>query len=152
MTNQHVLLHNMPAVSPRKHAHCSDKQLQFLLTIATLTNSYLILRNQCLCKQAVVTVLGRAASAYTRKNMRILYDALGTLADAVGRALGDPVLLKLFMPPLLDKWQLFSDTDRELMPLLECLTSLATAVGELLSSMQGCHFVIHLAQFDWCWW
>jgi len=33
------------------------------------------------------------------------------------------------MPPLVLKWQALGDTDRELLPLLECLTSLAQALG-----------------------
>ena len=85
--------------------------------------------------QIILQALGQAAVSYTRKNLRILYDALSTLADAVGSALADANLLKLVMPPLLSKWQTFSDTDRELMPLLECFTSLATAIGAPLSGM-----------------
>ena len=74
-------------------------------------------------------MLGKAAVTYTRKNMRILYDALGTLADGVGPAMGQPELLRLFMPPLVQKWQQFQDMDRELMPLMEAFTTLATALG-----------------------
>lgn len=75
-------------------------------------------------------MLGKAATTYTRKNLRILYDALSTLADGVGPAMGQPELLQLFMPPLLQKWQQFQDMDRELMPLMEAFTSLATALGQ----------------------
>ena len=88
-----------------------------------------------LLSQIILQALGQAAVSYTRKNLRILYDALSTLADAVGSALADAKLLQLVMPPLLSKWQTFSDTDRELMPLLECFTSLATAIGALTSGM-----------------
>lgn len=87
--------------------------------------------------QDILGALGQACATYTRKNLRILYDALGTLADAVGGALADPQLLQLFMPPLLAKWQAFADDDRELMPLLECLTSLASAVGGPLHRTPG---------------
>ena len=79
--------------------------------------------------QAILQTLGQAGVRYTRKNLRILYDALSTLADAVGRALAEPSMLQLFMPPLLAKWQQTSDTDRELLPLMECFTSLAQAIG-----------------------
>ena len=68
---------------------------------------------------------------YARKNLRILYDAVSTLADGVGPAMGQPELMRLYMPPLLAKWQQFQDTDRELMPLMEAFTSLATALGDL---------------------
>ena len=35
------------------------------------------------------------------------------------------------MPPLQEKWASIPDTDRELQPLFECFTSLATALGVL---------------------
>ena len=42
-----------------------------------------------------------------------------------------PSLLQILMPPLQEKWASISDTDRELQPLFECFTSLATALGQL---------------------
>lgn len=61
--------------------------------------------------------------------MRLVYDALCTLADAVGRAMADPVHVTVFMPPLVARWNALPDTDRELLPLLECFTSIAIALG-----------------------
>ena len=37
---------------------------------------------------------------YGRRNARILYDALGTLAEAVHGALAEPMFLGVIMPPL----------------------------------------------------
>ena len=45
-----------------------------------------------------------------------------------------PTALQLIMPPLVAKWAAIPDTDRELLPLFECLTSLAQALGVPLSS------------------
>ena len=59
-----------------------------------------------IAKQVILETLGKAGAVYTRKNLRILYDALSTLADAVGRAMAEPALVRLFMPPLLVKWQM----------------------------------------------
>eukprot|EP00898_Chlorokybus_atmophyticus_P008623 jgi/Chlat1/8762/Chrsp90S08112 len=70
-----------------------------------------------------------AYGKYQRKNLRILYDAIGTLADAVGGELNEPKYISILMPPLIDKWQRLSDTDKDLFPLLECLTSIAQALG-----------------------
>ena len=42
-----------------------------------------------------------------------------------------PSLLQILMPPLQEKWASIPDTDRELQPLFECFTSLATALGLL---------------------
>lgn len=44
-----------------------------------------------------------------------------------------PSLLQILMPPLQEKWASIPDTDRELQPLFECFTSLATALGMHIS-------------------
>ncbi|CAK7329452.1 unnamed protein product [Dovyalis caffra] len=64
-----------------------------------------------------------------RRNLRIVYDAIGTLADAVGAELNQPAYLEILMPPLIAKWQQLSNADKDLFPLLECFTSLAQALG-----------------------
>jgi transportin-1 len=60
-----------------------------------------------------------AFQKYQQKNLLILYDALGTLADAVGSALGQPAYLDILMPPLINKWMKLADDDGDLVPLLE---------------------------------
>jgi transportin-1 len=51
--------------------------------------------------------------------MLILYDAVGTLADAVGRALSNPLYVDILMPPLTKRWSKLKDDDEDLIPLLE---------------------------------
>ena len=46
-----------------------------------------------------------------------------------------PSLLQILMPPLQEKWTSIPDTDRELQPLFECFTSLATALGKSLEAI-----------------
>ncbi|KAJ3681527.1 hypothetical protein LUZ60_016016 [Juncus effusus] len=70
-----------------------------------------------------------AYGKYQRRNLRILYDAIGTLADAVGAELNQPKYLEILMPPLIAKWQQLSNSDKDLFPLLECFTSIAQALG-----------------------
>ncbi|KAA8546130.1 hypothetical protein F0562_020976 [Nyssa sinensis] len=70
-----------------------------------------------------------AFGKYQRRNLRIVYDAIGTLADAVGGELNQPVCLDILMPPLIAKWQQLSNSDKDLFPLLECFTSIAQALG-----------------------
>lgn len=60
-----------------------------------------------------------AFDKYQHKNMLILYDAVGTLADAVGRALQNPVYVDILMPPLTKRWAKLADDDEDLIPLLE---------------------------------
>jgi transportin-1 len=64
-----------------------------------------------------------AFNKYQQKNLLILYDALGTLADSVGPALGNPTYLDILMPPLIAKWLKLDDTHPDLVPLLEVSTS-----------------------------
>ncbi|XP_044489331.1 transportin-1-like isoform X1 [Mangifera indica] len=70
-----------------------------------------------------------AFGKYQRRNLRIVYDAIGTLADAVGQELNQPVYLEILMPPLIAKWQQLPNSDKDLFPLLECFTSIAQALG-----------------------
>ncbi|KAJ8517524.1 hypothetical protein ONZ45_g5317 [Pleurotus djamor] len=70
-----------------------------------------------------------AFDKYQHKNMLILYDAVGTLADAVGRALSNPVYVEILMPPITARWSKLKDDDEDLIPLLECLASVTIAMG-----------------------
>lgn len=72
--------------------------------------------------EPVLRNLVYAFNKYQHKNMLILYDAVGTLADAVGRALSNPVLVEILMPPLTARWGKFEDDDEALIPLLEVCT------------------------------
>lgn len=60
-----------------------------------------------------------AFDKYQQKNLLILYDAVGTLADAVGPGLNNKVLVDILMPPLINRWQRLSDNDEDIIPLLE---------------------------------
>ncbi|XP_048336150.2 transportin-1 [Ziziphus jujuba] len=70
-----------------------------------------------------------AFGKYQRRNLRLVYDAIGTLADAVGEKLNQPAYLDILMPPLVAKWQQLSNADKGLFPLLECFTSISQALG-----------------------
>ena len=67
-------------------------------------------------------------SLFKHKNLLILYDAIGTLADSVGHHLNKQEFIQLLMPPLIQKWNELKDEDKDLFPLLECLSSVATAL------------------------
>ncbi|KAJ8986236.1 hypothetical protein NQ317_009942 [Molorchus minor] len=76
----------------------------------------------------ILETLVFAFSKYQHKNLLILYDAIGTLADSVGSHLNKPDYINLLMPPLIHKWNVLKDEDKDLFPLLECLSSVATAL------------------------
>lgn len=79
--------------------------------------------------EPVLTTLVFAFNKYQQKNLLILYDAIGTLADSVGSALNRPDYVQILMPPLISKWQTLTDDDLDLIPLLECLSSVTIAIG-----------------------
>src|ERR1700744_1738715 len=60
-----------------------------------------------------------AFDKYQSKNMLILYDAVGTLADSVGSALQRETFVGILMPPLLRRWEKCAGSDEDLVPLLE---------------------------------
>lgn len=76
----------------------------------------------------ILQTLVYAFDKYQAKNLLILYDAVGTLADSVGAHLNKREYIELLMPPLIVKWNMLKDEDKDLFPLLECLSSVATAL------------------------
>uniref|UniRef100_M4BCU6 Importin N-terminal domain-containing protein n=1 Tax=Hyaloperonospora arabidopsidis (strain Emoy2) TaxID=559515 RepID=M4BCU6_HYAAE len=70
-----------------------------------------------------------AFGKYQAKNLLILYDAIGTLADSIGEHLNHPELITILMPPLVAKWNALDDRSREILPLFECLAPVAQALG-----------------------
>ncbi|EPB70542.1 hypothetical protein ANCCEY_10366 [Ancylostoma ceylanicum] len=77
----------------------------------------------------ILQTLVQAFGIYQAKNLLILYDAVGTLANSVGNALSQPAYVQVLMPPLMEKWQRLGNDDKELFPLLECVSSVASAMG-----------------------
>ena len=76
----------------------------------------------------ILETLVQAFRKYQAKNLLILYDAIGTLADSVGSHLNRPDYIEILMPPLIERWNVLRNDDRGLFPLLECLSSIATAL------------------------
>jgi transportin-1 len=76
----------------------------------------------------IIETLVIAFKKYQAKNLLILYDAIGTLSDSVGNNLNKPEYIIQLMPPLIDKWNSLRDEDKNLFPLLECLSSVVTAL------------------------
>lgn len=77
----------------------------------------------------ILETLVCAFGKYQHKNLLILYDAIGTLADSVDDNLNEPEYINLLMPPLINKWNILKDDSRDLFPLLECLSAIAAALG-----------------------
>jgi len=89
-----------------------------------------------------------AFEKYQQKNLLILYDAVGTLADAVGNALENKTYIDILMPPLIERWGRLKDDDEDLIPLLECLSSVTMATGRGFLSyaapvFERCLHIVH---------
>ncbi|KAJ9667219.1 hypothetical protein H2201_002740 [Coniosporium apollinis] len=85
---------------------------------------------------------------YKDRNMFILYDCVQTLAEHVGSKLAKPELVNLLMPALIQRWQKVSDQSREMFPLLECLSYVASALGDTFAPFAApifmrCISIIH---------
>ncbi|OJT13444.1 Transportin-2, partial [Trametes pubescens] len=98
--------------------------------------------------EPVLRSLVFAFEKYQNKNMLILYDAVGTLADAVGSALQNPTYVEILMPPLLKRWSKLKDDDHDLIPVLKCLASVTIAMGPAFLSyatpiFDRCHTIVH---------
>ena len=96
----------------------------------------------------VLRALVMAFDKYHQKNMLILYDAVGTLADSVGPALNEPEYIHMLMMPLTAKWAALDDADPDLIPLLECMASVTIAMGagfqpHAVPVYQRCVSIIH---------
>ena len=77
----------------------------------------------------ILQAINVAFTKYHSRNLFILYDALGTLAENVGDAFCQPEFVQLIMPPLIHKWHELSNEDTGIFALLECMSSVASALG-----------------------
>ncbi|KAF7724699.1 hypothetical protein EC973_000807 [Apophysomyces ossiformis] len=78
----------------------------------------------------ILVTISTAFEKYQHRNRFLLYDTLGTLAEMVSEALNKPEYIQLIMPPIIQKWQELPDDSMDLFPLLECLSSITTALGK----------------------
>ena len=72
----------------------------------------------------------RCFERYKDRNMFILYDCVQTLAEHIGPGLASEDVIDLLMPALIQRWNKVVDQSREMFPLLECLSYVATALGD----------------------
>eukprot|EP01080_Neovahlkampfia_damariscottae_P002701 gene2701-3897_t len=78
------------------------------------------------CLQAI----SKAFSFYSKKNLLSLYDALTILCDMCGPEMKKKDYIELIMPPLIEKWNKIPNDDPKLIPLLDCLQSVAIALQD----------------------
>ncbi|CEP03596.1 unnamed protein product (mitochondrion) [Plasmodiophora brassicae] len=78
----------------------------------------------------IVHALMFAFNKYQAKNRMLLYDAIGSLAEAVGPDLArHPDLVPELVNPIILQWNVTAHGDSSMFPLLECLAYVAQALG-----------------------
>lgn len=74
----------------------------------------------------IVHALMFAFNKYQAKNRMLLYDAIGSLAEAVGPDLArHPDLVPELVNPIILQWNVTAHGDSSMFPLLECLAYVA---------------------------
>lgn len=77
----------------------------------------------------VLTCTNRAFDLYGIKSSLLLLDTIGTLADCVESQLAIANFTPLYMPRVVARLDALAVDDPQLMPVLECLTSVLVAMG-----------------------
>ncbi|KAH3678307.1 hypothetical protein WICMUC_001588 [Wickerhamomyces mucosus] len=75
----------------------------------------------------LIQTFERCFKVYKRLNLIVLYDALQTLINKIEL---DDEGTAILLPILIAKWEILQDEDKELWPLLECMSSVAASLGE----------------------
>lgn len=75
----------------------------------------------------LLTSFDKCFQFYKKRNLIILYDAVGRFAESCQM---DESAMQLILPHLINKWSNLPDDDKELWPLLECLSCVACSLGE----------------------
>lgn len=87
------------------------------------------LENPAYC-EVIARQFAECFSKYKDRNMFILYDCIQTLAEHVGPSLQNSSVINSLMPALIQRWEKVSDQSQEMFPLLECLSYVASALGQ----------------------
>ncbi|QLG71905.1 hypothetical protein HG535_0C02570 [Zygotorulaspora mrakii] len=87
---------------------------------------------ETLLYKELLSSFSKCFELYKKKNLIILYDAVGRLAEKCEL---DDMAMQTILPHLIAKWSSLSDNDKELWPLLECLSYVATSLGERFMPM-----------------
>ncbi|KJE94152.1 importin beta-2 [Capsaspora owczarzaki ATCC 30864] len=80
--------------------------------------------------EMIISTLVHVLPSYEGRALTILYDVIGSLAEAVGSELNQPHLAEMLMRPLIHRWQTVEPSALEQwsLPLLECLAATCRAL------------------------
>ncbi|KAH3744594.1 hypothetical protein Pelo_14006 [Pelomyxa schiedti] len=77
----------------------------------------------------ILQALMTAFQTYHPSTLLTVYDGISTLATSMKDALNNEQCISLMIPPLISKWNALADNDENLLPLIECLASICSALG-----------------------
>lgn len=94
----------------------------------------------------IVNTLIKALKQYQAKNLLILYDAIGTLADCISEPLANAENIAELLDELMQKWNnMPSDPNdprsTDIFQLLECLSAISTAIGRKFMNFSETVFI-----------
>nr|AAC64230.1 putative importin, beta subunit [Arabidopsis thaliana] len=78
--------------------------------------------------EKILQQLMRAFGKYQKRNLKVLLDAIRALADSVGINLNKRAYIKILIPPLVSTLEQISNSDKDVIPLLKCFTSISKAL------------------------
>ncbi|KAI8060031.1 armadillo-type protein [Gongronella butleri] len=87
--------------------------------------------------ETLVPAMVMAFDCYPTKNLEALCDVLDALAEAAGHALNQEHYFAALMPPLTYKWNALADTDTQLFPLFQCLSTVIAIFGSRFQDHVG---------------
>ncbi|EEQ36310.1 putative importin subunit beta-2 [Clavispora lusitaniae] len=81
---------------------------------------------------ALLAHFAQCFASYQRKNLLVLYDCVNTFVDKIGPEVfgRSPEYANTLLPPLFANWESLQDDDTDLWPLLECMSVVASTMGE----------------------
>ncbi|KAJ3888186.1 armadillo-type protein [Lentinula edodes] len=96
----------------------------------------------------VLRNLVAALNKYSQKNMPMLYDSIGVLADTIGHELSNTGYVEVLLPPLIDHCMRLGDTDINLRALFQCLICVTTTLGDAFLPyaslvVKRCYLILH---------
>ncbi|KAL6935585.1 hypothetical protein ACO0R3_000636 [Hanseniaspora guilliermondii] len=87
---------------------------------------------ETLLSEEILIKLNHCLEVYQKKNLLYLYDTIQTYLEK--RQSLDETELNIIMPTIMKRWNSLSDQDRELWPLLQCLSTMSVVLGHGFSS------------------
>lgn len=77
----------------------------------------------------IVPTIVQAYQLYQTRSSFVLHETIGSVCNAVTQELDRPQFMTVLMPCLIQRWHSVADIDIRLIPLLEALSAVASAIG-----------------------